>query len=176
VTLSTKLLFLSPIWGAVGVAAYAAGMIVGPGLEEQLAPILVEQSVASPSRTPDQACWRWRYHKARSATLMRKTMFAERADGVRFPVSEIRPDLGIPTNNSTSAPEGQTRVIPECVFIPEALRGRAFTVTGHNDYRPWHGMWELRQILEPVRFEADKVPGAAEPHDLAPVYHETADP
>ena len=167
--ISIKTLILAPIYGfgivVSGVMAYA----VGPSVEEQVFPVITDQSVADPTRTDDRACWQWTYHKARAVTLIRKSFYVERDDGVRFPVAEQRPDLGIPSNDSTTAKSGQTRTIPECVFVPSVVRLLPhFTVHGHNIYRPFHGLWNLDQPVMSISFgQAAISPNI--PHDAAPI-------
>ena len=167
--ISVKTLILAPIYGfglvVSGVMAYA----VGPSVEEQVFPVITNQSVSDPTRTDDRACWQWTYHKARAVTLLRKNFYVERDDGVRFPVAEQRPDLGIPSNDSTTAEKGVTRTIPECVFVPAAVRLLAhFTVHGRNVYRPFHGLWDLDQpVMSTGYYRTDMQQNI--PHDSAPV-------
>ena len=131
-----------------------------------IAPILTDQRVENVWRTADMACWNWGYHKVRNATLLRKEQFVERDDGVRFPAPELRPDLGIPSNDSTSVKAGVSRTIPECVMVPASLRStRHIWVRGRNAYMPWHGFWELSQPLISVEFN---VPLDPAPSILAP--------
>ena len=141
-----KALFLAPIYGVALVVVGIIAVAVGPDIEERAFPVITDQRVLDRWRTPDAACFRWEYHKARGATLDRVAFVVEREDGVRFPTDEFRPDLGIGTNDSTTAKAGTTRIIPKCVTIPVALRkAERFTIRGHQFYRVWHRAWDLDQ-------------------------------
>lgn len=143
-----KALFLAPIYGVALVVVTIIGFAVGPDIEEHIFPVITNQVVLDRWRTPDTACFRWAYHKARSATLDRVAFIVEREDGVRFPADEFRPDLGIGTNDSTTAKAGTTRIIPKCVTIPAALKkAERFTIKGRQLYIPWHRMWDLDQVV-----------------------------
>lgn len=153
--ISTKAIILAPIWGFALMIVGAFTAINGPDLEQQLSPVLVDQRVSNVTRTRDRLCWNWTYAKARDVTFIRNAYYAERDDGVRFPVSQFRPDLDIPTNDSTTAKMGVKRTIPECVTMPAALvRESRVSIQGVNTYKPWHGLWTLTQRVATVEVNA----------------------
>lgn len=152
--ISLRAFFLAPLWGFAAVMASIFGYNVGPDLEETLSPVITDQAVSEKRRMPDQACWSWKYSKQRSVTWLQDVYFLQRDDGVRYPVEVMRPDLGIPTNDSTTAKAGVTRTIPQCVMIPEPMRSaQHFVITGEKLYLPWHRIWHLTQEVEPVEFD-----------------------
>lgn len=143
-----KTLFLAPIYGVALVIGSIMSLAVGPDIEERLFPVITDQKVLDRWRTPDAACFDWEYHKARSAQLDHVAFVVEREDGVRFPTEEFRPDLGIASNDSTTAKAGTTRIIPKCVTIPLSLRkADRFTIKGAQFYVPFHHAWDLRQVV-----------------------------
>ncbi len=169
ISISIRALVLAPIWGVGIVIAGAIGLSTGPDIEEALAPVLSDQSYSAPTRMADRACWHWTYTKRRNAYLTGKAFYIERDDGIRFPVAEVRPDLGIPSNDSTTTKAGVTRTIPECVALPYVVRSAPrFTVHGENLYRPWHGLYDLRQPVITVTIDFPATAAGA-PHDDAPI-------
>jgi hypothetical protein len=167
--ISTRMIILAPLWALASFAAIITARTIGPDLEEQLFPVITDQSVSDEVRTKDRACWKWSYTKARSVTMIKQTFIVEREDGIRLPVAEFRPDLGIPSNDSTTAKGGTSRTIPKCVFLPDTLQKvPRFMVRGSIQYAPSHHLWTVTQPVIPISFDT-----MAGPSDNA---HDTAQP
>ena len=151
--ISVRTLLLAPIWGIGLVVGFVFLRLNGPDLEESLFPVITGQEIVETWRTPTQACFRWRYTKARDVRFIRQVFVLERPDGVRFPTTAIRADLGIPINETTTAPAGETRTIPYCADVPTAVREEPrFVLAGRNVYRSSTQLWDVEQPFLPVTY------------------------
>lgn len=163
-----------PVRRVIGLAAYAAMIVIGsfaawrlaPDVDGTLFPVLTDvylvpydptgpQPQALFSKQLDRVCWRQHRRKTRNALAYRWLITIIGNDGARYFSEPVDSRTGDSFSNRNSYPAGADGTVGYCAVLPDGFdTTEGYRIESYIQYLPSHGLWTIEQV-----FLAFDVPG-----------------